>query len=107
MAKNKKSGSKKQSNNKGGADLARQAAASSASAKKQSQNNQGGKKQGIFSYIKGVRQELSKVVWPTRQELISYTVVVIATCAMFAIGFWLLDMGILEILKQLLGITLS
>ena len=58
-------------------------------------------------FFSGVRQELSKVVWPTRQELISYTVVVIATCAMFAIGFWLLDMGILEILKQLLGITLS
>ena len=65
------------------------------------------KNESAMDYIAGVRQELRKVVWPTRKELISYTVVVIATCAMFAIGFWLMDMGILEILKQLLGITLS
>ena len=107
MAKNKKSGSKKQSNNKGGADLARQAAASSASAKKQSQNNQGGKKQGIFSYIKGVRQELSKVVWPTREELTTDTVVVIATVIFFSLAFWLIDTGFLAALKGILGITLS
>ena len=65
------------------------------------------KNESAMDYFAGVRQELRKVVWPTRKELISYTVVVIATCAIFAIGFWLMDMGILEILKQLLGITLS
>ena len=65
------------------------------------------KKQNTTSYFAGVKQELSKVVWPTREELISYTVVVIVTCAVFAVGFWLLDMGILEVLKRLLGITLS
>ena len=108
MAKNKKSGSKKQSNkNKGGADLARQVAASSASAKKQSQGNQGGKRQGIFSYIKGVRQELSKVVWPTREELTTDTVVVIATVIFFSLAFWLIDTGFLAALKGILGITLS
>ena len=59
------------------------------------------------NFFQGVKHELSKVVWPTRQELISYTIVVIATCTVFAVGFWLMDMGILEVLKQLLGITLS
>ena len=59
------------------------------------------------TYFAGVKQELGKVVWPTKKELISYTVVVIATCTIFAVGFWLMDMGILEALKQLLGITLS
>lgn len=108
MAKNKKSGSKKQSNkNKGGSDLARQAAANSASAKKQSQSNQSGKKQGIFSYIKGVRQELSKVVWPTREELTTDTIVVIATVIFFSLAFWLIDTGFLAALKGILGITLS
>ena len=63
--------------------------------------------ESLADYVAGVKQELSKVVWPTKKELISYTVVVIATCAMFAIGFWLMDMGILEIMKQILGITLS
>ena len=73
------------------------------SAKKTSKKKKGNN----TSYFAGVKQELSKVVWPTREELISYTVVVIATCAAFAVLFWLLDMGILEVLKRLLGITLS
>ena len=30
-------------------------------------------------FLKEVRQELKKVDWPTRRELISYTVVVLAT----------------------------
>ena len=65
------------------------------------------KKNSTGSYFTGVKQELSKVVWPTKQELISYTAVVVVTVAVFAVGFWLLDMGILEVLKRLLGITLS
>ena len=58
-------------------------------------------------YVKSVRKELSKVVWPNRQELGAYTVVVLATCAAFAIGFWLVDTGVLAALKGILGITLN
>lgn len=74
---------------------------------KKSGNRKNQKNESMKDYFLGVKQELSKVVWPTRKELISYTVVVIATCTIFAVGFWLMDMGILEILKQMLGITLS
>ena len=58
-------------------------------------------------YWKGVKREMSKVVWPTRKELGSYTVVVIATCALFALGFWLIDTGWLTALKAALGVTLG
>ncbi len=74
---------------------------------KKSGNKKNQKNESAADFFQGVKHELSKVVWPTRQELISYTIVVIATCAVFAVGFWLMDMGILEVLKQLLGITLS
>lgn len=74
---------------------------------KKSANKKNQKNESFGDFWQGVRHELSKVVWPTRQELISYTVVVVATCTAFAVGFWLMDMGILEVLKQLLGITLS
>ncbi len=74
---------------------------------KKSGNKKNQKNESMKDYFLGVKQELSKVVWPTRKELISYTVVVIATCTIFAVGFWLMDMGILEVLKQMLGITLS
>ena len=96
MANNKKDGS--------GAELAKQAA--QASAKKQSQNNQK-KKGGIISYLRGVRQEFRKVVWPTREELTTDTIVVIGCVLFFAVAFWLIDTGFLAALKGILGITLS
>jgi preprotein translocase subunit SecE len=34
---------------------------------------------GIRQFLKEVRQELKKVIWPTRKELVTYTVVVLAT----------------------------
>ena len=74
---------------------------------KKNGNKKNQKNESAADFFQGVKHELSKVVWPTRQELISYTIVVIATCTVFAVGFWLMDMGILEVLKQLLGITLS
>jgi preprotein translocase subunit SecE len=105
MAKNKKSGSNKGGNNKANADLAKQTA-NQASAKK-GQNNQGKGKTGIIAYLKGVRQELRKVVWPTREELTTDTIVVFACVAFFAVTFWLIDTGFLAALKGILGITLS
>jgi preprotein translocase subunit SecE len=37
------------------------------------------KRTGVRKFLKEVRQELSKVDWPSRRELISYTVVVLVT----------------------------
>ena len=107
MANNNKNGN---GSTKAKADLAKQAAQSSA--KKQSQNSQGKgsqgkKKTGLIAYLRGVRQEFKKVVWPTREELTTDTIVVFACVAFFAIGFWLIDTGFLAALKGILGITLS
>ncbi len=67
----------------------------------------GKKKAGFKEYFNGVRIEMKKVVWPTKQEVVSYTAIVIATCAVFALGFWLIDTGALAALKSLLNITLN
>lgn len=61
----------------------------------------------MLEYLKGVSQEMKKVVWPTKEELVSSTAVVVVTCALFALGFWLIDTGFLAALKGVLGITLS
>lgn len=58
-------------------------------------------------YLRGVKLEMGKVVWPTKKELGSFTAVVIATCAVFAIGFWLIDSGVLAALRAVLGITMN
>lgn len=48
-------------------------------------------KTSASDYLKGVRAELKKVSWPTRAELINYTVVVLVTCSIASIGFYLID----------------
>ena len=61
----------------------------------------------IKKWFREMKAELKKVVWPTKKELGSFTVVVLATCAVFALGFWLIDTGVLAALKAVLGITLN
>ncbi|MGH2636534.1 MAG: preprotein translocase subunit SecE [Actinomycetota bacterium] len=34
---------------------------------------------GARQFLKEVRQELKKVIWPTRKELVTYTIVVLTT----------------------------
>ncbi|WP_243157989.1 preprotein translocase subunit SecE [Aminipila terrae] len=63
-------------------------------------------KVSMGEYFRGIRTEMKKVVWPTKKELGSYTIVVLFTCAFFAVGFWLIDLGVLSGLKAILGITL-
>ena len=64
------------------------------------------KKAGMGEYFKGVKLELKKVIWPTKKETTSYTAVVLVTCALFALGFWLVDTGVLAALRAILGVTL-
>ncbi len=65
------------------------------------------KKETLAERFRGIRVEMKKVIWPTRKELLNYTIVVIVVCAFFALAFWALDMGFLAALKAALGITLS
>ena len=102
MAENKGNGSKQDQSRE---ELAK-AAQASATKKSQNSKNQG-KKGGLLAYLRGVRQEFSKVVWPTREELMTNTVVVFGCVIFFAVAFWLIDTGFLAALKGILGITLS
>ena len=74
-----------------------------ATAKKAEKKEKG----GFIAFLRGTRQELKKVVWPTREELTTDTIVVIACVAFFAVAFWLIDTGFLAALKGILGVTLS
>jgi preprotein translocase subunit SecE len=60
---------------------------------------------GLREYFKGVKTEIKKVIWPTRKELVSYTVVVVLTCVAFALLFWGFDSGFLALLKAMLNIS--
>lgn len=71
------------------------------SQKKKNQPKQKREKGRIKEYFRGVKLEMRKVVWPTRQELSSYTVVVLCVCAAFALLFWGVDSGVLAGIKAI------
>jgi preprotein translocase SecE subunit len=53
---------------------------------------------GLAGYFRGVWEELKKVVWPTRDELLRMTGIVIATVIIFAVlvggADYLLSLGV-------------
>ncbi|MCD1261936.1 preprotein translocase subunit SecE [Paenibacillus athensensis] len=52
-----------------------------------------------FSFFADSWSELRKVKWPSRKEMISYTLVVIGTVAFITVYFYVLDLGITELLR--------
>ncbi|GBG06600.1 preprotein translocase subunit SecE [Paenibacillus sp. MY03] len=59
-------------------------------------------KQGFgttFSFFADSWAELKKVRWPSRKELTSYSIVVLLTVVAVTIYFWLLDIGISELVQ--------
>jgi preprotein translocase subunit SecE len=62
------------------ASVAERREAATTSARRSAAPTEGKKKRaGVRQFLKEVRQELRKVDWPSRRELISYTVVVLVT----------------------------
>lgn len=57
----------------------------------------------IIEFFRNVRKEMRKVTWPKRKELTSYTITVITTVAILAVFFALVDTGISELIRLILG----
>jgi preprotein translocase subunit SecE len=49
----------------------------------------------LWRFIQGARVELRKVVWPTREETIQTTIVVLVFALIMGTFFWLLDLSLL------------
>lgn len=71
-------------------------------AKKEIQKKNTAKKKGILSFIKETKNELKKVIWPTRKQLLNNTVIVFASIAVVAVIIWVLD----NVFKLSLGLIL-
>lgn len=60
------------------------------------------KKPGFFgrikNYLGAVRSEMRRVVWPSKEELKSYSVAIIAMLIVFGVVIWLVDSGIVAAL---------
>lgn len=54
-------------------------------------------------YFKGVINELKKVQWPNRQQLLTYTGVVLVTAVIVSALLWVVDSGLSFVLTKTLG----
>jgi preprotein translocase subunit SecE len=59
--------------------------------------------QTIWKFIQGSRVELRKVVWPTREETIQTTLVVLLFALIGGVFFWLLDLFLLYVTSRITG----
>ena len=55
-------------------------------------------------YLRAVRTEMHRVVWPSRDELKNYAIAVIAMLIIFGVAIWLVDTGILSLVFALSGL---
>ncbi len=57
----------------------------------------------IITYIKEAREELKKVTWPDRDEVTSFTMVVIVSVVVVSIFLWLVDSALMQIVKLVIS----
>jgi preprotein translocase subunit SecE len=57
----------------------------------------------LWKFIQGARVELNKVVWPTREETIQTTLVVLLVALIGGVFFWLLDLALLALTSYITG----
>jgi len=57
----------------------------------------------ILSFGRESRAEVRKVVWPTRQETVQTTLMVVMAVIMLGIFLWLIDMMLLKAVQVLTG----
>jgi preprotein translocase subunit SecE len=62
-----------------------------------------GKRTGARQFLKEVRQELRKVDWPTRQETIAYSIVVLVSVVVLTTYVFALDYGFSKAILKILG----
>jgi preprotein translocase subunit SecE len=57
----------------------------------------------LWEFVQGSRVELRKVVWPTRQETLQTTMVVMVAILVMGIFFWVLDWMLGSVTRALTG----
>lgn len=61
------------------------------------------KEGGLGRYLKNVRIELKKVIWPSREEIVKYSALVILLSVLSAVFIYIFDFIIHNIIQLLIG----
>jgi preprotein translocase subunit SecE len=57
----------------------------------------------LVGFLREVRQELAKVIWPTRSELVTYSIVVVVTVVVLGSLIYVLDQLFARLIVDLFG----
>ena len=55
-----------------------------------------------LQFIRESREELRKVTWPSRDEVTSFTVVVVITVIFMSVFLWIVDTGLMALIKTVM-----
>jgi preprotein translocase subunit SecE len=63
------------------------------------------KKKGnaVIKYLREMRSELKKVVWPSRKKVVNNTLVVLGALVVFGVALWGVDTGFAALFKLIIG----
>ena len=73
--------------------------AKKADAKKADKNKKPGLFERLKDYLHNVKLEMKRVTWPTKQEVINCSIIVVCTLIFFGVFIFLIDSGIVALLE--------
>lgn len=56
----------------------------------------------VVTFVKESRDELRKVTWPERDEITSFTIVVIVAVFLVALFLWIIDTSLTTLMKNVM-----
>ena len=56
----------------------------------------------IVTYIRESKEELKKVTWPSREEVTSFTIVVVVTLLVISFFLWAVDSGLMYFIQAVM-----
>jgi preprotein translocase subunit SecE len=56
----------------------------------------------IITYVRESKEELKKVTWPSREEVTSFTIVVVVTLLIISFFLWFVDSGLMYFIQAVI-----
>lgn len=56
----------------------------------------------FITYVREAKEELKKVTWPSRDEVTSFTLVVVVTVLVISGFLWLVDFGLMALINKVM-----
>lgn len=59
-------------------------------------------RKSVVRFFKEIKNELKKVIWPTKEQMVNNTLTVLFTCLVVGITIWIADLGLTKLVELVL-----